>query len=80
VPGDYLELLAEVDLLVSASTCPQGDVSLACGAQSGEPQCYPLRVEVYKLRDGLLEATGWAPATPSGYSGSHGLATTLAPK
>ena len=29
--GDYIEFLAEMDVLVSASTCPQGDVSLACG-------------------------------------------------
>jgi uncharacterized protein len=29
--GDYIEFLAEIDLLVSASTCPQGDVSIACG-------------------------------------------------
>jgi uncharacterized protein YcgI (DUF1989 family) len=29
--GDYIEFLAEIDLLVSASTCPQGDVSIGCG-------------------------------------------------
>jgi hypothetical protein len=42
VVGDYLEFLAETDLLVSASTCPQGDVSMACGA-GGEPvnSCTP---------------------------------------
>ena len=39
--GDYLELLTEVDLLVSASTCPQGDVWTAC-AGAGEPVVYPL--------------------------------------
>ena len=71
-PGDYLEFLAETDLLVSASTCPQGDVSLAC-AGGGEPECYPLGVEVWKPRDGLLAAAGWQPSKPSSYGGRHGL-------
>ena len=70
--GDYIEFLAETDLLVSASTCPQGDVSTAC-AGDGEPLCFPLGVEVWKPRDGLLEAAGWAPSEASGYAGRHGL-------
>ena len=37
--GDYLEFIAETDLLVSASTCPQGDVSTAC-AGGGKPVYY----------------------------------------
>ena len=72
VKGDYLEFLAEVDLLVSASTCPQGDVSLACGAD-GVPKTYPLGVEVYTLPEGWLEGFGWEPAEPSKYPGKHGL-------
>jgi len=72
VPGDYLEFLAETDLLVSASTCPQGDVSTAC-AGDGEPVTYPLGVEVWQPRDGLLEAAGWLPSTTSAYAGNHGL-------
>lgn len=71
-PGDYLEFLAETDLLVSASTCPQGDVSMACGA-GGEPLTYPLGVEVWKPRDGMLEEAGWAPSLASKYRGNHGL-------
>ena len=45
--GDYLEFLAETDLIVSASTCPQGDVSMACGIDGGEvePKVFPLTVE-----------------------------------
>ena len=50
-PGDYLEFLAETDLLVSASTCPQGDVSMVCGV-GGVPQTFPLGVEVWKPMDG----------------------------
>ena len=44
--GDYIEFLAEIDVLVSASTCPQGDVSVACGDRGGVPVCYPLAVEI----------------------------------
>jgi len=70
--GDYIEFLAETDLIVSASTCPQGDVSLACGG-GGEPTCYPLGVEVYKLNDGLLGDSGWSPSHVNRYSGHHGM-------
>jgi len=72
--GDYIEFLAEIDLLVSASTCPQGDVSTACGDGNEEPTCYPLGVEVYKLRDpNKLEAMGWKPSPVNGYAGNHGM-------
>lgn len=70
--GDYIEFLAEMDLLVSASTCPQGDVSLACGG-GGEPATYPLGVQVYKLDREWLESQGWSPSAANGYSGNHGL-------
>jgi len=70
--GDYIEFLAEMDVLVSASTCPQGDVSLACGG-GGVPKVYPLGVEVYKVDEGLLKEFGWGSSEVSGYSGNHGL-------
>jgi uncharacterized protein YcgI (DUF1989 family) len=70
--GDYIEFIAETDLVVSASTCPQGDVSLPCGG-GGEPRVYPLGVEIYKLEEGLLESRGWSPSLVNGYSGNHGL-------
>ena len=70
--GDYIEFLAETDLIVSASTCPQGDVSLACGG-GGEPVVYPLGVEIYKVDDELLEKSGWSPSEINGYGGNHGL-------
>ena len=43
-PGDYLELFAEMDLLVGLSACPGGD----CGQEhsSDTSQCYPLLIEV----------------------------------
>eukprot|EP00316_Scyphosphaera_apsteinii_P004847 CAMPEP_0119338470 /NCGR_PEP_ID=MMETSP1333-20130426/96134_1 /TAXON_ID=418940 /ORGANISM="Scyphosphaera apsteinii, Strain RCC1455" /LENGTH=280 /DNA_ID=CAMNT_0007349761 /DNA_START=115 /DNA_END=957 /DNA_ORIENTATION=+ len=71
-PGDYIEFLAETDLLVSASTCPQGDVSMACGA-GGEPETYPLAVEVWMPQAEILEEAGWTPSEISGYTGRHGL-------
>lgn len=71
--GDYLEFLAETDLLVSASTCPQGDCSMAC-AGDGEPTTYPLSVEVWKLKDeNVLEKEGWKPTIMSQYRGNHGM-------
>lgn len=70
--GDYIEFLAETDLLVSASTCPQGDVSLACGGD-GEPLVYPLGVQVWQPTSGWLQSAGWEPSTVSAYSGNHGL-------
>ena len=72
--GDYIEFLAEIDLLVSASTCPQGDVSIACG-DDAEPVVYPLKVEVYKLNDKekYLTSKGWKPSPKNGYSGNHGI-------
>jgi uncharacterized protein YcgI (DUF1989 family) len=76
--GDYIEFLAEIDLLVSASTCPQGDVSVACGDRGGVPVCYPLTVEIYKPREGWLEGRGWSSSEVSGYGGDHGLRCTVA--
>ena len=70
--GDYLEFLAETDLRVAASTCPQGDVSLTCGG-GGEPIVYPLKAEVYQLEEGFLETAGWKPSLVSDYSRSHGI-------
>ena len=72
--GDYIEFLAEIDLLVSASTCPQGDVSIACGDRMEDPRCYPLGVEVHRLKDpGMLSSMGWKPSPVNGYTGNHGM-------
>lgn len=61
-----------MDLLVAASTCPQGDMSLACGG-GGVPVVYPLGVEVYKSKDGLLKEGGWSSSEVNAYGGNHGL-------
>ena len=68
-PGDFIELFAEIDLLVGLSTCPAGD----CGANlpRGAAKCHPLRIEVHRPRAEHL--AGWRPASSSGYGGSHGV-------
>ncbi len=64
------EFLAEIDLLVALSTCPQGDVSVACGTGKA-PQCYPLGVQIYQPSPEAL--AGWAPSEPVKYTGGHGM-------
>jgi len=66
--GDYLELFAEIDLIGGLSACPGGDCSST--HSSDEAACGPLRVEIYKPKDGAL--TGWRSPERSSYSGSHG--------
>jgi hypothetical protein len=69
-PGDFIEFFAEIDLLGALSACPGGD----CGASHSDDiaQCYPLKVEIYRPRDGAL--TGWRPPSPNQYSRTHGIA------
>jgi uncharacterized protein YcgI (DUF1989 family) len=67
-PGDYFELFAEIDLLGGLSTCPGGDCSSEHSSDTAA--CYPLKVEIFRPRDGMLE--GWAPPAQSGYDRSHG--------
>ncbi|KAG1657063.1 hypothetical protein GQR58_023560 [Nymphon striatum] len=68
-PGDFIEFFAEIDLLGSLSTCPGGD----CGSSHSDDDatCYPLLVEIYKPKDGVLD--NWKPIERNAYSGTHGL-------
>jgi uncharacterized protein YcgI (DUF1989 family) len=59
-----------MDLLVALSTCPQGDVSVACGTGKA-PECFPLGARVYQPPAELLE--GWKPSEVNGYGGGHGM-------
>jgi uncharacterized protein YcgI (DUF1989 family) len=73
-PGDYLEFFAEIDLLCALSTCPGGDLSVPLwGPDARDPidVCRPLGVEIYKLKDGLLD--GWTSPKHAPYKGQHGL-------
>lgn len=75
--GDHFELFAEVDLLMAASTCPGGDLSVPMwGSEAdAEPICNPIQVEVFSLPpERLVE---WRPRAVAEYAGSadlrHGL-------
>jgi uncharacterized protein YcgI (DUF1989 family) len=71
-PGDYFELFCEVDLLMAASTCPGGDLSVPIWGpgSGGEPRCHPVQLEVFSVDPALLEA--WTPPTRAAYAGVHG--------
>lgn len=81
--GDYFELFAEVDLLLAASTCPGGDLSVPLwGPDAGaEPVCNPIGIEVYEVDSDALR--GWTPPEPAAYrgmnGGRHGLLTAADP-
>ena len=67
-PGDYLELFAEINLIVGLSACPGGDCSRK--HSSNEASCSPLEVEIYEN----LSKSGLKRTEPvrNSYSGCHG--------
>lgn len=67
-PGDYLELVAQIDLLGALSACPGGD----CGAghSSDKASCYPLLVEIFEPDSESL--AHWRSTLRNGYDRSHG--------
>jgi uncharacterized protein YcgI (DUF1989 family) len=67
-PGDYIEFLAEINLLGNLSACPGGDCSTTHSSDSAA--CYPMLVEVFEPAEGALE--GWTPAAQNVYDRSHG--------
>ena len=77
-PGDYIEFLAEQDLLMALSTCPGGDLSLWGFGSDSEKEmikcCRPLKVEVFKLaeEDEILGGR-WKSAERPDYHGVHGM-------
>jgi len=68
-PGDYLEFLAEIDLIVGLSACPGGD----CSAEhtSDVAQCYPLLIEVFD--PGAKARADHRVPGPTRYDRSHGV-------
>ena len=67
--GDFIELFAEIDLLVGLSACPGGDCG--SGHSSDAAVCHPLGVEIYRPRAAHL--VGWRQPGRNGYGGGHGL-------
>jgi uncharacterized protein len=72
-PGDYVELLAEIDLLVAVSLCPGGDLAapLWGPGSEAEPNCNPLRVQVFAPDATAL--VGWSRAQRAVYRGASGV-------
>lgn len=68
-PGDYIEFLADIDLLGVLSACPGGD----CGSSHSDDvtACYPLLVDILAPSDEALEK--FQPEQISAYDRSHGL-------
>lgn len=67
-PGDHLTFFAEIDLLGALSACPGGDCSSE--HSSDVAACYPLRVEVLKTPEDVLQT--WQSPSVNGYDRSHG--------
>ncbi len=67
-PGDYIEFMAEIDLLGALSSCPGGD----CGSSHSDDDtaCYPLKIDIVKPSDEYLE--GFVKASVNGYDSTHG--------
>jgi uncharacterized protein YcgI (DUF1989 family) len=67
-PGDHITFLAEIDLLGALSACPGGD----CGSEhsSDAAPCWPLTVEIFRLRDGALGI--WQSPARNPYPRTHG--------
>jgi uncharacterized protein YcgI (DUF1989 family) len=68
-PGDYIEFLAEVDVLGNLSACPGGDCSAT--HSSDEAACFPLLVEIFAPTPDAL--SGWSQPERNGYDRSHGV-------
>jgi len=69
-PGDYIEFLADIDLLCALSACPGGN----CGSSHSDDKttCYPLQVDIVKPSDAVMER--FTPESLNAYSGCHGMA------
>lgn len=68
-PGDYIEFMAEIDLLGALSSCPGGN----CGSSHSDDStpCYPLVVEIVKPSDDYLREFRKQPV--NAYDRSHGV-------
>lgn len=68
-PGDFIEFVAEIDLLGALSACPGGDCSATHSSDAA--RCYPLRVDI--LRPGAAFLAAHKPPAPNAYPRTHGL-------
>jgi hypothetical protein len=70
-PGDHLEFVAEIDLLVGLSACPGGDCGTAHSSDAAA--CHPLVLEVDTPPEDATD--DWRPPAASSYDRSHGWGT-----
>lgn len=68
-PGDYLEFIAEIDLIGGLSACPGGDCSSEHSSDTST--CHPLLVEIFAPAVG----TSFTPPPLNGYDRTHGQGT-----
>lgn len=68
-PGDFIEFIADIELLGALSSCPGGD----CGSSHSDDStpCYPLKVEILKPDDAVLE--DFEAERVNTYDRTHGL-------
>jgi uncharacterized protein YcgI (DUF1989 family) len=69
-PGDFIEFVADIDLLGALSACPGGDCSASHSSDAA--RCYPLLVEIYRPPQDFIDA--WPRSEPSAYPRTHGVA------
>jgi uncharacterized protein YcgI (DUF1989 family) len=69
-PGDYIECLANIDLLGALSACPGGDCSSTHSSDAAK--CFPLKVETFRPSAEFLK--NWKPSARNQYSRTHGVA------
>ena len=65
-PGDYIEFVAEMDLLGALSACPGGDCSATHSSDTAA--CYPLQVDVFDAEI----PSGWSDGLIQAYDRTHG--------
>lgn len=69
-PGDYLEFIAEIDLIGGLSACPGGDCSSEHSSDTSA--CHPLLVEIFAPPAG----TNFTSPPLNGYDRTHGRGTS----
>ena len=68
-PADFIEFVADIDLLGALSACPGGDCSAT--HSSDVARCFPLKVEVFRPDREFL--ANWPTPARSAYPRTHGI-------
>jgi uncharacterized protein YcgI (DUF1989 family) len=68
-PGDYIEFVADIDLLGALSACPGGDCSAS--HSSDVARCHPLLVKIFRPPQDFIDT--WPRSQRSQYPRTHGV-------